>query len=308
MKNLIGAFLLLLTGCVAFAPTPKAKIGVLAHTEITWPNSTAALMRSLAYYKAQNVDEIVFLGDPTKDGYANQREVFSAAWTAAFKGVRAPKLTIAETGSHEIGGITFTNEGRYPLVDLLCVYPLNGRKISAGSMRGFEVAAIFEKQPPQAAGAIKSSAQGLLVSVLDSTLSIERLDFSGKTAEAVGAAWTVDSELMIHAEGAKAPEFWDDTTISVFRGYDAKGNVVYTVRWPPVLARHTGERAYSYNVMVGRRVVARVQSTAFYLPESRDSAAVSIVIPESDLKGAEPKFAVVPVSSLGKKGRPVWSN
>lgn len=307
MKNLGALFLLLLTGCVALAPTPKEKIGVLAHTDITWPNSTVALRKALGYYRAQAVDAIVFLGDPTKDGYANQREVFESAWNAAFKGVKSPRRIIAESGRHEIGGITFTNEGRYPLVDLLCIYPLDGKTIKAGSMRGFEVFDIYKKQPQKALAAMKSSAQGLLVSVLDGGLAVRRLDFSDKIAEPVGPDWTVDSGLLIHAEGASAPEFWDDTTITVIRGYDAKGNPIYTVRWPPVLARHTGERAYSYNLMVGKRLIARVQSPTFYLPESRDLAAISIVVSEEELQGAEPKFGVVPVSSLGKKGHTVWS-
>lgn len=308
MKNICLLLALFLAGCVSFAPAPKAKVGVLAHTEITWPNSTGPLQKALAYYRSEAVDEVVLLGDPTKNGYANQLEVFKSAWNAAFKGARAPKLTIAESGNHEIGGITFTNLGRYPLTDLLCVYPFNGRKIDAGSMCGFEVSDVFEKQGTKAQAAFRASAQGLLVSVYADSLSVERLDFSGKLVEAVGPAWTVDSDSLIHAEGAEAPQFWHDTLVSVVRGYDAKGNPVYTVRWPPVLARHTGERAYSYNVMVGKRVLRRVLSPNFHLPESHDSGSIFVIIPEEELKGAEPRFGVVPVSSLGKKGNAVWSN
>lgn len=308
MKNICLLFALFLAGCVSFAPAPSAKVGVLAHTEISWPNSTGPFKKALAYYRAQAVDEVVLLGDPTKNGYLNQLEVFKSAWNAAFKGARAPKLTIAEAGEHEIGGITFTNLGRYPLTDLLCVYPFEGRKIDAGSMRGFEVSDVFERQDAKAQAAFRASAQGLLVSVFADSLVVERLDFSGKLVEAVGPAWTVDSASLIHAEGAEAPQFWHDTLISVVRGYDAKGNPVYTVRWPPVLARHTGERAYSYNVMVGKRVIRRVQSPSFHLPESRDLAAISVVVPEADLKGAEPRFGVVPVSSMGKKGKVIWSD
>ena len=304
-----------LCGCVDFATLEKAyaergvveKVGVLAHLDISWPNSTAALRRALAFYRAEGVAAVVVLGDPTLNGYANQREVFRTAWREAFRGTTEPQLVLAED-PYAYAGISFTGQGRYPLTDLLCVQPPNGRTINAGSLHGIEVSKLFAWPDPRVKAAFETSAQGLLVLKRETGLTVRRMDFADKAAEDVGPAWEVDaSGLVRDAEGGVVPEFWNDTTIAVVRGYDRVGNVIYTVRWPPVLARHTGARAFNYDVLVGKKVLRRVQSPAFHRPESRETAAISCVIAEAELDGAPPRFGVTPISSLGLSGKTVWS-
>lgn len=307
---LVLLFAALFAGCenlLTFEPTPKEKVGVLANLDITWPKSTGALRRALAHFKAEKVSKVIIVGDPTKNGYKNQQEVFQAAWNESFRGTKAPELVLSADPA-EFRGIKFTGKGRFPLTDLLCVHPLTGKRINAGSMRGIEVSGIFDKPDQRTISRIVESAQGLLVSVFDDGMKVARLDFSGNSAVEVGPAWEVDNEGLIHAETARAPEFWADTRVSVVRGYDKVGNYVYTVRWPPVLAKYTGARAFSYDVSVGKKVIRRVQSRGFFLDEARDAESVSCIITQAEIGDAEPKFGVTPISSLGYRGKTVWTN
>lgn len=312
-RLLLAAFVL--GGCADFATLEKRyeerdveeKVGILAHLDINWPKSTAAFARALDFYRTEEVDAVVVIGDPTLNGFANQLKVFEAAFEAAFRGGKAPRLIRAED-SFDYAGIRFTDQGRYPLTDLLCAQPPNGKTINAGSMHGFEVSKIFQLQDQRTRAAMAESAQGLLVLKRAGALTVKRLDFSSAVAEEVGSPWEIDASGLIHDSAAeRTPEFWDDTTISVARGYDQVGEVVYTIRWPPVLAKHTGARAFNYDVLVGKKVIRRVQSRAFYLPESRETSAVLTVVYENELNGAAPRFGVRPISSLGLAGKTIWS-
>lgn len=301
------ALALLIGGCVSMESLPEEKVGVLANLDITWPKSTAALKRALAHFKAKKVTKVVIIGDPTRNGYKNQYEVFHSAWNESFRGVKAPELVLSADPA-EIHGIKFTGNGRYPLTDLLCVQPLTGKRINAGSMHGINISGVFDKPDRQTLSRIDESAQGLLVSVFARGMRVERLDFSCKSAVEVGPAWEVDSEGLIHTETARAPEFWPDTLVSVVRGYDKVGNYIYTVRWPPVLAKYTGARAFSYDVTVGKKVIRRVQSRGFFLDEARDAESVACVITQAEIGEEEPKFGITPISSLGYRGKTVWTN
>lgn len=311
MKRLIAmALALVAAGCAPLARVVsergvRERVGVLANLDIGWERSTGPLLRALAYFREQGVDKVVVLGDPTKNGYPNQRAVFEAAWRKAFRGATPPERLLAPS-ELAFGGVTFTGEGRLPLTDLLCVHPRDGRRVNAGSMRGIAVSGVFDRQDRATVAGIASSAQGLLVLVRDDGMEIRRLDFSSRVAEEVGPPWRVDRAGRLSSEGDAVPQFWADTRIDVTPGYDAKGRAVYTVRWPPVLARHTGARAFSYDVSKGDKVVRRVQSAGFFLPESRDGAAVTCVIPVADVEGVEGRFGVTPLSSLGRRGATVW--
>lgn len=314
MKKFGFLFLLLLSGCNDLDTLGKLyaernvreKVAVLAHLDIGWERSTKPFARALAHFRAEGVDKVVILGDPTKNGYANQHEVFENAWRKAFAGTTPPARVVA-SNEYVLAGIAFTDDGCFPLTDLLCVHPKNGRRINAGSMRGFAVSGIFDRQDSKTVASMASSAQGLLVLVRDDGLEVRRLDFSGEAAEEVGPPWQVDSEGLIHSAIDDVPKFWDDTMITVIAGYDSKGQKQYTLRWPPVLAKHTGARAFSYDVSVGNKVIRSVQSSGFFLPEDRDGAVVRCVVLASELEGREPRFGVTPVSSLGKNGPTVWS-
>lgn len=320
MKRLLTIMFLAFAGCDNMVTLSRyqeelhtiEKIGVMAHLDITWPKSTGPLKRALAYYRDVGVSTVVILGDPTKDGYKNQREVFDAAWNEVFRSGTAPKLVISKE-PYLIGGVVFSGEAKLPLTSQMCVYPLTGNRIYVGSMHGFLVSGEMAARSGSSLGEVRNSAQGLLVHVLDypdEELRVKRLDFSGKTPEEVGSPWMVDRNGVIGysvPSEARAPEFWADTQITVVRGYDKAGNGQYTVIWPSVLAKFTGSRAFSYEVRVGERVIRRVQSNGFFLPEDRDLDAVSCVVKEDELNGAAPRFGVTPVSSLGEPGKTVWS-
>lgn len=299
-------------GCADFSAFHKwreerdviEKVGFLAHTDISWPKSAEALKRALAFFREEGVKKVVFIGDPTEKGYQNQREVFDAVWK---NNCGSMERVIAED-PYAWEGIDWTANARYPLTDLMCVQPLDGKTINVGSMHGIEISSVFQKQDQKTVARQKLSAQGLLVLRFKDRLTVRRMDFSGKVAAEVGPCWEVGSSGLIHVfEGKKAPEFWSDTRISVVKGYDKVGNVVYTVRWPPVLAKHTGERAFSYEVSVGKKVLRQVQSCGFFLPEEEDGASVACMIAEKELQGAEPRFGVTPISSMGLAGKTVYS-
>lgn len=314
MKKFGFLFLLLLSGCDNFDTLGKfyaernvrEKVAVLAHLDIGWERSTKPLARALAHFRAEGVDKVVILGDPTKNGYANQHQVFENAWRKAFVGTTPPER-IMTSNEYVLAGIAFTGDSCFPLTDLHCVHPKDGRRINAGSMHGFAVSGVFDRQDSKTVAGMSSSAQGLLVLVRDDGLEVRRLDFSGEAAEEVGSPWQVDSAGLIHSAIDDVPKFWDDTVINVIAGYDSQGQKQYTLRWPSVLAKHTGARAFSYDVSVGDRVIRSVQSDGFFLSEDRDGSAVRCVILASELGGREPRFGVTPVSSLGKNGPTVWS-
>lgn len=315
LRTRVFAFVLaFLAGCDNFDTLRKwqsergvrEKVGVLANLDIAWPDSTKPLMRALGHFRTERVAKVVILGDPTKDGFANQRKVFDEAWRKAFAGETAPELVMADD-PHEYAGIRFTGRGRFPLTDLLCAHPSDGRLVNAGSMHGIRVSDIFVRQDGATAGRIAASAQGLLVLAREDGLEIRRLDFSGPTAEEVGPPWRVDREGMILSEADAIPKFWPDTIVDVTLGYEKNGRRMYTVRWPPVLAKHTGARAFSYDVSIGNEVIRRVQSEGFFLPESRDAAAVKCLLWADEFGGQVPRFGITPISSMGKRGPTVWS-
>ena len=304
-----------LGGCVDMDALAKSyaerdvveKVGVLAHLDIAWPNSTAAFRRALAYFKAEGVAQVIVLGDPTRNGYANQREVYAAACRETLRGAKTPQV-VETADPYTYAGIRFTGLGRLALTDQLCVQPLTGKTVNAGSMHGITISELFVKADPKTVARWNESAQGLLVLRRASGLTVRRLDFSESLPAEIGPAWEVDANgLIATQEGRAAPEFWPDTVVSAVRGYDAKGNPIYTLRWPPVLAKHTGARAFSYDVSIGNEVIRRVQSEGFFLPESRDAAAVKCLLWADEFGGQVPRFGITPISSMGKRGPTVWS-
>ena len=330
-----------------------AKIGVVAHPEISWPDSTSKFQKALAFFKSCNVDAIVVIGELTKDGYMNQYRVLSRAWDAEFnnpvKGaVQNPprrifvlgereKATYKEEFGAEFGGDisadggifdvngfacravsqkpagydtvpTFYAGEKMALTDELCWYPRTRPCINAGSLSGIDLNPGFEKVPNAA-----KSAQGLLVTVYTGEISVARLDFIDK--EPVAADWRISrTGAALSAAEKRAPEFWDDTELRVFRVNEPGKPPAFKVVWPPVLAKYTGVRAYSYEVAVlmevadGSReaVVKRrhVFAPNFHRAESRDVEPVSCRFGKAELPdNSRIRFAVTPVSCFGERGR-----
>lgn len=332
-----------------------ARIGVVAHPELSWPKSAANFKKALEYYRSRKVDAIVVLGNLTKDGYLNQYRVLAQAWDDVFrnpvKGIdpNPPRRIFVlgerdranfkpdfaasfgddlslEGGEFEVNGFrframsarpydddplpTFHSDGKMALTDELCWFPRTSVRINAGSLSGITLKPGYE---PVAKAA--SASQGLLVTVYSGEIAVSRFDFRDMAAVADDWRMPRSGELegkLQHA--SRAPEFWNDTELRVFRGSNAKKGGFYKVVWPPVLAKHTGVRANSYEVDVMTKsangdsyaIVKRsyVLSPNFYRAEAKDTEVVTCFVYESDLPSSSAlRFAVTPISSFGDRGR-----
>lgn len=299
-----------------------ARLGVMANTEVGWITEATVLRKAFAYYRQSKVDAVVIAGKATKNGYDNQADVLRQVWESVFGTDGTPPRLIAEPGEYEVNGfkfavsglkpfgacdvITFHGGGKAALTDELGHYPTDAKSVYAGSMSGvippdgFEVLGKDGK-----GGTVEKTAQGLLVSAYSGRTVVRRLDFTQKTPEEVADPWILGAE----RKEAKVPEFWPDTTIQVIAGYSGAKRV-YTVKWPKVLKRFTGARAFSYEVAAepaegGKPyAVRKVLSPAYHLSEDRDGGALSVQFGEAVFpKGAAVRFAVTPCDSLCRAGK-----
>ena len=220
----------------------------------------------------------------------------------------------------------FFAEGKPALVDELCFYPRDGAAVNIGSLSGIVVKSGYEPVPKAS-----SASQGLLVSAYSGKVAVSRLDFTQKEpidrdeasrikarkipyAEKVADDWIIP----LDANGAsspladRVPRFWDDTRLVVTRGTE-NNDVAYKVTWPPVLAKFTGERAFSYVVEAvmdadgsGKGATVKrtyVLSPNFHLSEDRDTSPVFCKFYASEFPPqAAIRFVVTPVSSSGVSG------
>ena len=361
----VAVLALLAAGCMDLSDIASAiddaravaKIGVVAHPELSWPASASRFKRALQLFRSRKVDAIVVLGDLTNDGYLNQYRVLAQAWDDVFrnpvKGIDPdpprrilmlgdrdrqnfrPEFADAfggdlslEGGEFEVNGFrfratvarpnpgdtpSFFAEGKPALTDELCWFPRTRIELNAGSLSGVVPKAGYETVKGAAA-----ASQGLLVVAYSAELTVSRIDFGD--GESVASDWTIP----LASEGAagkidsRAPEFWADTVLRVVPGEELGKGLSYKVEWPPVLAKHTGVRAYSYEVDAlvptadgGREAVAKrlyVLSPNFCRAESRDTVPVSCRFMANDLPpGAVPRFRVTPISSFGVRGRSIYN-
>ena len=332
-----------------------AKIGVVAHPEVSWPASAARLKKCLAFFKSKKVDAIVVIGDLTHDGYLNQYRVIAQAWDDVFrnpvKGVDPnpprrifvlgprdrerfrpefaaplePDLSV-EGGEFEVNGFRFRAtagrpeagdapaffaDGKPALTDELCWYPRTRIELNAGSLSGVVPRAGYESVKSAA-----SASQGLLVTAYSGSLAVSRIDFGDGSPVAEDWRISLSPDAPRQRLDDRAPEFWADTTLRVMPGEEPGKGRSYKVEWPPVLAKHTGVRAYSYEVEAlipssdgERQVVAKrlyVLSPNFWRSEDRDAAPVSCRFYAADLPSTgEVRFRVTPVSCSGERGRPI---
>ncbi len=232
------------------------------------------------------------------------------------------------------GGATIPvvfSDGKNALTDELCFYPRESAAVNAGSLSGVVLREGYEPVKEAA-----SSSQGLLLSAYSDKVVVSRLDFTQKApldkdeaarikakrmpyAEKVADDWVIPLAKGVAATPlpAKSPSFWDDTRLIVTRG-TANGVTVFKVMWPPVLAKFTGERAFSYEVEALLCAADRgdgaaikriyVLSPRFHLSEDRDNSPVFCNFYETDFpSGARVRFAVTPVSSTGAHGARIVS-
>lgn len=212
------------------------------------------------------------------------------------------------------GLLSFYSKGCYALTDELCVTPRASRSVNVGSMSHLDVPKYYCNMPDEIL-----ASQGLLVKVYASTVEIERLDFSTPDkksrprkqavyVEPVAEPWVyarnAEKELAKEAPG-HAPNFAPGVALQLVRGDDGNHRGML-VRFPPVLARQGGVRAFSYEVKLDnpQKTVKNVLSYAFYLPESRETDGVFCTFAESELAGAH-TVTVVPIASTGERGNPL---
>lgn len=323
---------LLLAGCVSKLAQltddecVRARIGVLADTEIGEGANISAIEKAFAFYRQQKVDAVVLTGTITQNGNSAQIETLNRIWEKVFEDPSV-KLIVDE-GCHEVKGfvfatsvkrpvgtcevLTFYGNRKLPLTDELCFYPREPKAICAGSMHGVDLPqGIVDKRLKAVAS---KAAQGLLVSDYGDRTVIRRLDFTQNEPEDVADPW--DTSV---APENSAPEFPSDASIRVWPGFIQRGEAVYTVQWPAVLTWTSGARAKWYEVGVafadqpGQQIRRwAVLSSAFHLSEFRDLRAVTCIFkaagfPRSNAMHQEIVFQVTPIGALGKPGRTVCS-
>ena len=167
--------------------------------------------------------------------------------------------------------------------------------------------------------------QGMLVSVYDDKLVIERREFLG--GEKVGPDWHVPLDgsraFAFDVRGAKmvAPEFAAGAAVTVTRamGKDRRGTETdqVTVHFPAAKPSATSRvydyevQAFAYHEDVDYPVASkRVLSESFHLPPTREATKGTCVFAASELpkKGTKVRFAVRPTECYGHKGRAIVSS
>jgi len=194
-----------------------------------------------------------------------------------------------------------TDESAFWCGNLACV---NAGSLSCSKLRGTD------------GGSVSDAHHGLVMSVYDSAIVFERLDFGreadsrsqqGVHVEKLGADWRVGLPIRPQKRPSeRVPQFWDDTRLMVF-----PSERTVSVRFPPVLAKHTGVRAYAYEVCCkgaesDDEVVRRlVYSPACCASEARETRPVACDFARQELPKGKVRFEVVPVDAFGGRGRPV---
>ena len=166
--------------------------------------------------------------------------------------------------------------------------------------------------------------QGMLVSVYDDKLVIERREFLG--GEKVGPDWHVPLDgsraFAFDVRGAKmvAPEFAAGASVKVTRamGKDRRGTATdqVTVHFPAAKPSATSRvydyevQAFAYHEDVDYPVASkRVLSESFHLPPTREATKGTCVFAAGELpkKGTKVRFVVRPTECYGHKGRAIVS-
>lgn len=167
--------------------------------------------------------------------------------------------------------------------------------------------------------------QGMLMSVYDDCISIERREFvyDEKLCEnwiipigAEGSPMSFENR----AKTAQIPQFNPEDKVYVTRGIgedrDGDSHRQVTVHFPSVLKKTHGVRAFDYEVKVEARyidvvkedVTKHVYSPKCYLGEEKDGGEVTCVFAETQLPiNYEVRFIVRPCECFGGKGEPIYS-
>lgn len=234
--------------------------------------------------------------------------------------------------------IAFTGHSHTPLVDDRTIWQGAFTSVGTASLRylipfgGRENSTVFGVpdigDQQMARMGCRDGKHGQIMSVYDDCIHLQRREFT--YGESLGADWVIPLtpdafpmgnggkpplSFAVRAEKERAPEFAKDAKITVTQG---KGNSrkgkqpieQVTVRFPTVLAKDTGVRAFDYEVAaeiheadVVRRIVKYVYSPRYYLGEGHDAQETSCVFARSDFThNGDVVFHVRPRASFGTAG------
>jgi len=197
-----------------------------------------------------------------------------------------------------------TDESAFWRGDFTC---LNAGTFSCAMLRGQD--AMFREMK-------QGVRHGLVMSVYDASIVFERIDFgreakdrrgSGVYVEKLGADWVLPLPAKPSPRPATAaPQFWDDTRLMVFPSAD-----VVSVRFPPVLAKHTGVRAQAYEVLAktadgGEISSWTTTSPGFCSSEENETKPVTVNFSREGLPKGKVRFEVTPMDAFGRRGRSIF--
>ena len=238
--------------------------------------------------------------------------------------------------------IAFSGHSHHPLVDERSIWQGAFTSIGTASLRYIDPTYGRENSGPRSLDDLKQmplldtfrGKEGMLVSVYDDQIVIERHDFvhDGK----LGADWIVPLPLAsakpydfsVRTENAVAPQFPSDAEVSVTGpadGKDRKGRATkqFTVTFPTALQDSAHTRAYDYEVVAEveecdvRRVVCtkRVFSPAYFLVPECEPKTANCVFSLNELNtrsgsyfSPTVRFIVRAVETFGKKSDAIVSD
>lgn len=213
---------------------------------------------------------------------------------------------------------SFTSIGTSSLSYL---YPMPGRENTYQDDWGAKPPTQMAKMDPS------DGRQGMVMRVYDNAIAFERREFVYD--ESIGddwvLPWPIDTSRPLsfenRAKTAPVPQFPAGTKVTVTssNGSDRYGNSgqQVTVRFPGVLKKNTGVRAFDYEVQVEYNWLdvdfvtgtKRVFSPKCYLGEEKDSGDVRCVYGIGELpKDFAYRFAIRPCNCFGQKGSPIYSD
>ena len=243
--------------------------------------------------------------------------------------------------------VAFSGHSHTPLVDERTIWQGGFTSVGTASLRylisfggrenSFAFGMPYEEHEQMPRLNLGNAANGLLVTIYDDCMILERMDFA--VGSKIADDWVVplpyDGSLAFGKRAARSPvpqfaEGAEVTVSPVSKGKDRKGRPTdqVTVSFPPA---DGSRRAFDYEVTVEASdvdiakpwKVKRVFSDGYYRPPAYDGDKVECVFAVSELpgryeiretchthgqKGLNYRFAVRPVNCFGAKGAPLYTN
>lgn len=168
--------------------------------------------------------------------------------------------------------------------------------------------------------------QGMLMTVYDDTVALERWDFN--YMKPLADNWLIPTSVSgkpfsfeKRAEKAPVPQFANGDKAYITRaegkGADGKQQMLTTVHFPNVLKKRTGVRAFDFEVTEEQTredltltvCQKHVFSSHMMNCEDKDEDEVTCVFGENEILKEFPfRFCIRPCESFGKKGNPIYTD